>query len=286
MLDLIQALVNGLSLGAVFALAAVGLTLVFGVMNVPNFAHGEFIMLAMYVAFFMWALWGLDPLASIPIAAAVLATVGFLLYRGVIRRVIGTTPLAQIIVTFGLLTLLRGLAQFLWTPDTRRVDNPAVRDIRLAVGGVVLGGPQLAIIVGALGCTGAVAWLIHRTELGHAIQAAGEDPAAAALMGINPNRMYALVWTLAGATTGVAGALLLNQFAVDPLAGATFGLISFVAVALGGFGSVSGAAIAGVVLGVIQAVVGLYIPAYTLAAALAVYLLVLVVRPQGLRGMR
>lgn len=286
MADLAQSVVTGLLLGGVFALAAVGLTLIFGVMDVVNFAHGDLIMLGMYVGFFTWSLFGLDPLLAIPVAAVVLAVVGATVYFGLIRPVLGRSPLAQVVVTFGLLVLLRGLAQFLWTPNNRNVQHAFVSDLRWEIGGVVIGGPQLAAGAGALLCTAAVAWFVHRTELGAALQAAGEDRAGAALMGINPDRMYALAWLVAGGTTGVAGALLINQFSVSPVSGVVFGLVSFVVVALGGFGSVTGAALAGLLVGVVYGVVGRYASAYGMAAALGIYLVVLVARPQGLRGTR
>lgn len=286
MIDLLQSVVSGLLVGGVFALAAVGLTLVFGVMDVVNFAHGEFVMLGMYIGFFSWSLFGLDPLLAIPIAAIVLALVGVLVYQGAIRPVLGKNPLSQVIVTFGLLVFFRGLAQFLWTPNDRSVQNTIASGLRFQIGGIVVGGPQLVAAVGALLCTAAVAWFVNRTEMGRGLQAAGEDPAGAALMGINPDRMYALSWLLAGGTTGVAGALLINQHTVSPVAGAVFGLVSFVAVALGGFGSVGGAALAGLLIGVVYSVVGLYASAYATAAALGIYLVVVVARPQGLRGTR
>ncbi len=286
MTDLLQALTNGVFLGAVFALAAVGLTLVFGVTNMINFAHGDFIMLAMYVGFLCWSLAGLDPLLAIPVAAVTLALVAVGIYGGIIRPVLGSTQLAQMVVTFGLLTFLRGVVQFAFTADPRRVEDPIVGNIRIVVGGVAVTGAQLVSALGALFATGALAWFVHRTETGRALQAVGEDAAGASLMGINAGRMYALAWALAGVSTGVAGALLINSFGIDPLAGATFGIMSFIAVALGGFGSVFGAAFAGLLLGVVQGVVGLYLSGYTLTAALGIYLLVLVVRPQGLRGSR
>ena len=286
MTDIFQSVLSGLLLGGVFALAAVGLTLVFGVMNVVNFAAGEFVMLGMYVGFFSWSLFGLDPLLAIPIATIVLAVVGVLVYQGIIGPVLGKNPLSQVIVTFGLLVFLRGLAQFLWSPNDRSVQNTIAGGLRFELFGIVVGGPQFVAAVGALLCTAAVAWFVNRTEVGRGLQAAGEDPAGASLMGINPDRMYALSWLLAGGTSGVAGALLINQFTVSPVAGATFGLISFVAVALGGFGSVGGAALAGLLIGVVYGVVGLYASAYATAAALAIYLVVVVARPQGLRGNR
>jgi branched-chain amino acid transport system permease protein len=286
MLDLLQAVLNGLLIGSVFALVAVGLTVIFGVMDIVNFAHGELLMLGMYVTFFAWSLLGLDPLVAIPIAAIALAAAGVLTYQGLIRPVLGKPMLSQIMVTFGLLTLLRGLAQFLWTPNSRTVADPLVGDVRVELGGLAFGGPQLVAAAGALICTAAVALFVSRTETGNALQATGEDAQAAALLGIDADRMNALAWLIGGGTVGVAGALLMNAYSVSPDAGAAFGLIAFVAVALGGFGSVVGAGLAGLALGVVQGVVGLYASAYSLAAVLALYLAVILVRPQGLLGTR
>lgn len=286
MVDLAQAAVNGLLIGAVFSLVAVGLTLIFGVMDIINFAHGELVMVAMYVTFFAWSLAGLDPLVAIPVAALAMSAFGAIAYRGIIRPVLGKPMLSQIIVTFGLLTLLQGAAQLAWTPNSRTVQDPLVGATRIVFGEVVVGGAQLVAAVGALVCTGAVAWFVHRTELGAGLQAVGEDASAAALLGINADRMYALAWVIGGATTGVAGALLMNSFSVTPTAGASFGLIAFVTVALGGFGSVVGAGLAGLALGVAQSVVGLYRPEYALATILALYLVIVLVRPQGLFGTR
>jgi branched-chain amino acid transport system permease protein len=286
MVDVAQAAANGLLIGAVFALVAVGLTLIFGVMDIVNFAHGELLMLAMYATFFAWSLLGLDPVVALPIAALAVGVVSLATYYGVIRPVLGKPMLSQIMVTFGLLTLLRGLAQFVWTPTSRTVRDPLVADVRLDVAGLYFGGAQLVAAVGALVCTGAVAWFIGRTEAGNALQAAGEDAQAAALVGIDPDRMNALAWLIAGASVGVAGALLMNFYPVSPDAGSSFALIAFVTVALGGFGSVVGAGAAGLILGVVYGVVGFFASAFALAALLGLYLLVILVRPQGLLGIR
>jgi len=286
MTDVAQAIVNGLLLGAVFALVAVGLTLVFGVMDIVNFAHGEFVMVAMYVGYFSWSLLGLDPTVAVVVAAPAIGLLGLVVFHLVIRPVLGKPPLAQIIVTFGLLVFLRGLAQWLWTPNTRAVRDTAVDDWQIALGDVIVPGPRLVAAAGAVVCTLSVAWFVNRTETGAQLRATGEDARAASLLGIDPHRMYALAWIVAGATTGVAGALLMNYLSVSPDAGVLFGLTSFVVVALGGFGSIAGAAIAGVGLGVAQGIVGLYFPSYTLAAALGVYLVVMLFRPHGLLGIR
>lgn len=286
MTDLAQAVVNGVLVGAVFALVAVGLTLIYGVMDIVNFAHGEMLMLGMYSSFFAWSLFGLDPLVSLPLTGAAIAVTGALMYYGVIGPVLGKSPLAQIIATFGVQVFLRGLAQFLWTPDTRTVTSPWADGLRLEIAGVVIGGPQLVMALGALCATLAVALFMTRTRTGGAIRAAGEDPTAASLMGIDTRRMYALAWVIAGAATGIAGGLLMNSYSASPTAGVTFVLMAFVVVALGGFGSLAGAAVAGLLVGVAQGVVGFYAPTYTLVAALGLFLLVVLVRPQGLLGTR
>jgi branched-chain amino acid transport system permease protein len=284
-LDLVQALANGLALGAVLALTAVGLSLVYGVIGIPNFAHGDMLTCAMYAAFGLWALWGLDPLIAAPIAAVALGVLSYLLYRGVIRRVLGFDQ-RLILATFGASILLRGVLQLAASADTRRVEGGLVAGLRVSVEGVALSGPQLAMSAGALLTTGAIAVLVHHTRIGHALQAVGEDQQAAALMGIRPDRMFALAWILAGVTTGVGGALLITQYTVDPLAGTTFGLLSFVAVALGGFGSVLGAAAGGLALGAAQGMIGLVLPDWTMALAFMLFLAVLIARPHGLAGQR
>jgi branched-chain amino acid transport system permease protein len=284
--DLAQGVVNGLLIGAVFALVAVGLTLIYGVMDIVNFAHGEMVMLGMYVSYFAWSLFGLDPIVSAPIAGLSIALLGALMYVTAVRRVLGRSLLAQVIVTFGLQVFLRGLAQFLWKPDTRTITHSWAGEVRWTVGSVVIGGPQLVTAGGALLTTLAVALFMNRTRVGSGIRAAGEDPAAAALQGIDPRKMYALAWIVAGAAAGIGGGLLMTSYSASPTAGVTFVLMAFVVVALGGFGSIGGAAVAGLLVGVAQGVVGLYLPSYTLAAALALYLAVVLLRPQGLAGTR
>lgn len=286
MVDIAQAATNGLLIGAVFSLVAVGLTLIFGVMDIVNFAHGELLMLAMYATFFGWSLVGLDPIVMVPVAALGLSVVGWLTYRVAIRPVLGQPPLSQIMVTFGLLVAFRGLAQLLFTANTRSVPSTWSDSLRFEIAGVAVGGPQLVAALGALACTVAVHQFMTRTELGNALAATGEDAGAASLLGIDADRMNALAWVIGAGSVGVAGALLMNAYSVTPDAGARFALIAFVTVALGGFGSVKGAGLAGLALGVVQSVVALYFPAYNLAALLGLYLMVVLVRPTGLLGTR
>ena len=286
MQEVAQAVVSGLLIGAIYALVAVGLTLIFGVMDIVNFAHGNFLMVAMYGAFFAWAVARIDPLAAVPLVTLGTALLGIAVYRLAIRPVLTGPPLSQIIVTFGLLVLLQGAAQLLFTADERGIPHPLADTFALRLGGVVAAGPQLVAAAGAVLATGAVWWFVTRTEWGAAISAVAQDPPAARLMGVDPNRVHLLAWAIGGASVGIAGALLMSFFTVSPTAGANFGLVAFVVVSLGGFGSLRGALLAGLALGVIQDLVGLWLPAYGFAAIFALYLVVVLLRPQGLFGTR
>jgi len=285
-MDLVQVIVSGILIGSIYSLVSVGLTLIFGVLNIINFAHGSYLMIGMYVAYYAWSVAGLDPLIGIVVGAVVLAAAGWLTYWLVIRRLIGKSPLAQIISTFGILVALQGLAQVAFGPNDRAVANPVAGRLNLNIGQIVVTGPQLAGFLGAVLFTCLVALLINRTEVGTAIRATGEDRGAAALMGINVRRVDALTWAIGLSCVGIAGALLVNSYPVDPNAGVTFGVIAFFAVALGGFGSIVGASIAGIILGVAQNVAALYAPQYALVALVGIYLVIVLIRPQGLLGTR
>ncbi len=270
--------------GLVYALVAVGLTLIFGVMDIVNFAHGEFLMLGMYASFWAWALWAWDPIGTLPLTALLLFALGALVYRLVIRRILAAPMLSQIFATFGLMILLRGVAQFLWSADFRTVGRTVVSGT-VALDGLRFGLPQVVAAAGAVVTTGLVLWFLRRTRLGAALEATAADREAAALMGIDAHRMFALAWGIGAACAGVAGALLSTYFPVFPEVGANFILIAFVLVALGGFGSITGAFWAGIVVGVVEVLGGFLVgPAYKMVLVLALFLLVLWIRPQGLLG--
>jgi branched-chain amino acid transport system permease protein len=279
-----QALVSGLLIGFVFALIAAGLTLIFGVMEIVNFAHGEFLMLSMYLSYFLHAGLGWDPIAALPVNAVALFAFGVLVYYALIRRVLRAPMLAQIFATFGLGVFLQNGAQFLWRPDFRTLGDTWVTG-RIALAGVYVSGPQVAAAAGAVITTGALWWLLSRTEVGRALLATAEDRQAASLMGINPDRMYALAWGLGAACVGIAGALLSTFYYVFPQVGGVFALIAFVAVALGGFGSVVGAFAGGVLIGVVESLAGVFVaPAVKNVFVFAIYLVVVLLRPRGLVG--
>jgi branched-chain amino acid transport system permease protein len=281
---LLQGIVSGLLMGFVYALIAAGLSLIFGLMEIVNFAHGEFLMLAMFSTYWAWALWRLDPVVSLPLTAAAMFLLGFATYHGLIRWVLGAPMLAQIFATFGLAIFLRSAAQAIWGVDFHLVKDPLVQG-RISLGGLFIGLPQLVASVGALLAFVFLNWFISRTETGLALQATAQDRQAASLMGINTERMFALGWGIGAACVGVAGALLTIFFYVFPDVGASFALLAYVTVALGGFGNVPGTLVAGVVVGLIEVLGGLLIaPALKYVAVFVLYLLVVLWRPQGLFG--
>ena len=269
----------------VYALIAVGLTLIYGVMEIVNFAHGEFLMLAMYATLGLAAL-GVGPLLALPLAALAMFGFGFVLYRMYVRRLLAGPPEAQIFGTFGLLVLLQGIAQFAFSSDYRGLPNPPFA-ASLHVGSLSLGGPQLAAGIGAIVITALLVAFIEFTETGRALRALSEDRMAAMLMGIDVERMNAFAFGLGAACTGAAGALLMLYYQVHPRIGTEFALTAFVVVALGGFGSMRGALLAAVLVGIVEVLAGFYLsPAIKMIPVYALYLAVVLLRPQGLLGRR
>jgi branched-chain amino acid transport system permease protein len=283
-LILLQVIVGGLLIGAVYALFASGLTLIWGMMNVINFAHGDFVMLAMYTAIVVWTLFGGGPLASVPIAALVLATVGVLSYFLLVRHVMKGPMLAQILGTFGLALLLRYSAFWYFGANFRTLPDNLLGP-PFVFGNIRVDAPRLlAGIIGLL-VTLLLHLLLTRTSLGSRMLAVSEDPVAAQLMGIQPERMQAVAWALAAGATGIAGALIATFFYTSPTVGETLAIVAFVTVALGGFGSVPGALVAGLLIGVIEALSAYLIgPVYKDVIVYSLFVLVLWTRPQGLMG--
>ena len=279
-----QVVVGGLLLGALYALFASGLTLIWGMMNVVNFAHGDFVMLAMYAAFVLHSAFGIGPAGSVPFAAMLLATVGVIAYFLLVRHVMRGPMIAQILGTFGLALFIRyGVfwyfgSDFRSLPDTLVGGTFEVAEIRIPAARLLAGVVALLVTAG-------LHLLLTRTSLGSRILAVAEDEAAAQLMGIRPQRMQAVAWALAAGAAGVAGALISTFFYISPTVGETLVIVAFVTVSLGGFGSVPGALVAGLLIGVIESLSGYLIGAvYKDIVVYALFVLVLWTRPQGLMG--
>ncbi len=281
---ILQAIVGGLLIGLIYALIAAGLSLIFGLMEIVNFAHGEHLMLSMFSSFWLWSLLGLDPVFSLPFTVLLMAVCGVLTHYLLIRYILKAKMLIQICATFGLSIFLRSLAQFFWTPDFRNVEQPLLEG-RLEVGGLFIGQPQLAAGVVCLAAFLLLYLFVTHTETGLALQATAQDREAAEILGIPSDRMFALGWAIGLGCVGVAGAMMSNYFFIFTDVGVNFALFAFVAVALGGFGSIVGCLYAGVIIGLVESLGGLLIdPSFKLLYVFAIYLLVVTLRPRGLFG--
>jgi len=272
-------------MGCVYALVAIGLTLIWGVMDIINFAHGEFLMISMYTVFWMYTLLAFDPFIALPFAALLIFVISFLTYKIIIKKVLDAPGLTALLATFGLSLFIRNLAQFLWTPNYRFVTTSFVADKKLSLGSVVIGWPQLAAAIGSIVMTIIILYFIQRTKTGRAIQATSLDRNTAKLMGIDTEKIYAITFGISGACVGVAGALLATFFPVSPEAGSLYRLLAFVIVALGGFGNIKGALYGGLIIGLAEALGGYFVGTeFKYAIVYLIYLLVIQIRPKGLFG--
>lgn len=284
---IVQVAAGGLLMGLVYALVAAGLSLIFGLMDVVNFAHGELLMLAMYATFLIRAYSGLDPLIQLPIVAVLLFGIGVAIYRGLIARALGVrfnTGMVQIFVTFGLSIFLVGAAQLAFGSDFRSISDDVLSNRSIAIGQIVL---PMAQVVSGFVCLLAFAalMLISRTEFGRALEATREDRDAVGLIGIDRDRVFSIGWGIGAATVGIAGVMLASFYYISPTVGSNFVLIAYVTVALGGFGSLIGALIAGLIIGVAEALTALVLdPSLKQIAIFGIYVLVLMIRPRGLFG--
>jgi branched-chain amino acid transport system permease protein len=280
----VQAFLNGLLVGGVYALIASGMALIFGVMRLVNFAHGAFLMLGTYLSYYGWVLLGLNPYLFFPIWGAVLFLFAVGIYRVLVRRVMGASDFLQILLTEGISLALVGLAQLVFGADYRQINLPIANRItgfgpfHFSVGYILSFAVSVALVI-------ALTQFLGRTEMGRAIRAVAQNRTVAPLMGIRVERVSAITFGLGIACAGIAGALLLPIFWTNPTVGAPYTLKSFVIVVLGGMGSVQGAALGGLLLGVAE-----QFTAYTWADRYAevvnfvIFLLVLLFRPQGLFG--
>jgi branched-chain amino acid transport system permease protein len=253
-------------------------------MNIVNFAHGDFVMLGMYVAYVVWSLFGAGPLLGAPLAALLLATVGIVVYFGLIREIMKGPMLAQILGTFGLALLLRYSAfwwfgaNFLTLPENIVGGTFDILGLRIQASRLLAGVVALLVTLG-------LHLLLTRTSLGSKMLAVAEDSTAAQLMGIRPDTMQAIAWAIAAGATGIAGALIATFFYIVPTVGETLAIVAFVTVSLGGFGSVPGALMAGLLIGVIESLSAYLIGAvYKDIVVYSLFLGFLWFRPQGLMG--
>jgi len=260
------------------------LSLIWGVTDIINLAHAEYLMLGMYATYWLWALAHIDPLYAVPLIVPLFFILGYLTYLILIRRVLAGTLASQIFATFGLLYFLRYSAFAAFGPNVHGIWGSRLAG-SLALAGFGIGVPKLAAAAAAL-VTFALLWLfLNRTKAGKALQAAAQDKLVAQTMGIDVDRMFALSWGLGIATVSVSAVFLSSFYQVFPTIGDAFLLLAFASVVLGGFGSVSGALIGGLGIGLLENVLGSVIaPTFKLLFVFAVFVIILMVRPRGLLG--
>ena len=284
----LQAVADGLQMGLLYALVAVGLTIIWGLMEMINFAHGEFMMLGMFGAWGLSVSLGWDPLVSMVPLAVIMYGAGVLVYRLLMRRVQRGEIFTQIFATVGLFFFIQNGAVAVFTSDYRFVEKSWLTGLsgaHITLGDVRIGVPLLVGGLIALALFLILYLLIDRTDFGLALQATSEDRDAAMLVGIRPQRMYAVAWGLGTALVAIAGVILANFFAVYPQAGLSFTVLAYAIVALGGFGSILGTLMAALVVGVVQSVTAAYLPpAFKDAFVFGSYILIGLLRPQGLFG--
>jgi branched-chain amino acid transport system permease protein len=284
--DFVQLLIIGLLEGGIYVAVGVGFSLVWGVLNIVNLAHGALVIIGSYLTWKLFDAFGLDPFLTLPINAVALFAFGYAVQRGVINRVIRAPLLFTFLLTFGLNLIAINVLLLLFKSDFRSV-TPSYSGQGLELGSIVIPYVRLGALGIALALAAALAVVLNRTRTGSAIQAVAADRDAAQLVGIDLRHLYALTFGLAAACAGVAGGLIAMIQAITPTAGEPYTLQAFVVVILGGLGRVSATVVGGLVFGLIEAF-GQSIPGsgsvFANAIAFGVMVLVLVTRPQGLLG--
>lgn len=279
---MIQALVDGILLGGVYGVIATGLSLVFGVLGVVNFAQAEFLMLGMYVAWFAWRLLGLDPLLGSVVSFVIVFAVGYAVQRLLIERVMKAPPAAQVFLTVGLMIVVENAALIAFGSDFRSVTVPyQVEGYRLA--DIFISAPYLYAFIAAVVLSVALWLFLERTWSGRAIRAVAQDPMASTLVGVDTRRTYGFAFGLGVGLTAFGGAVILPYITVSPTVGSQFVVLMFTVVVLGGLGSVTGALAGGLMVGMVQSLSALFFPIQLQNLFLfVIFIAVLALRPQGL----
>jgi len=283
---ILQLIINGLLLGGIYALLSIGLTLIFGVLEVINFAHGEFLMISMYMTFWLFQSYGIDPYLSLVIIIPVFFLFGLFIQRLIIKPLLNDPPLNQIFATIGLGLVFQNLALLFFKADFRAV-KPSYSNANILLGELIVSVPRLIAFAVAIGIIATLFLFLKKTFTGKAIRALAQQRRAAMLMGINVYRTYGIAFGLGIACVGAAGAVLMPLFFVFPTVGSLFVLIAFVVVILGGYNSLGGTLIAGLIIGVIEGFSGFFIsPHLKEVVYFIMFIFILIFKPTGLMGRR
>ena len=283
---LFPSLLNGITTGAVYALIALGLTLIYGVLHIINFAHGAALMVALYGVYVLKERVGIDPYLALPLVVAGMFVLGYALQRGVINRAAHGKDENILLVTLGLSIVMENAALLVFKSDTRTIDT-AYTLSTVAIGPAMITVPKLVAFAGALVVSGLLLWIVKATDLGRAIRAVAREKHGAKLMGIDVDHVYALSFGIGLGCLGAAACLLLPAYYVNPQVGSGFVLVAFTVVVLGGMGSFAGALLGGLLIGVVESLGGLYLgESLGQIGIFGIFIVVLLFRPQGLFGAR
>ncbi len=281
---ILQVLLNGLLLGGLYGVVALGFSLVYGVMGIINLAYGSLIMLGSYLTYVLLKRVGIDPFITVPIVMAAMFVIGYVLQRFLINRVARSGMLLTMVITFGLNISLINIALLIWSPDYVAA-SPKYSGTSFTLAGIVIPEVQLMVFTLALALGGFLYFLLNRTKTGLAIRAVALHREASQLIGVNLSHTYGLTFGIGAALAGGAGALVGTTHPIHPFMGEPFLLRSFVITVLGGLGSVPGVMIGGLVLGLAETLGASFVgPGYQEAIAFVLLVIVLIIRPQGLLG--
>ena len=279
-----QALFEGIINGSTLALVAMGLALVWGVMGILSFTQGEFLMIAMFCSFYLNLYFGLDPIVSLPICMAIMFGIGFIVYKLIIARALRGPVLSQRLITFALSMVLVNLALLLFSGDFKTIPEVAISG-SIDLGFMVLSKQKIVPFVISVCVAGFMFLFLNKTRTGKAIRATSMNKTAAGLVGINPEKTYALAFGLSAAIAGAAGCALTYFYYIYPNVGANFQLFGFIAVVMGGFGSIPGAFFGGLIMGLADSFTGVYMnTAFKYVGICVVFLLLVQFKPKGLFG--
>ena len=286
MAQFLQIIVSGILLGGIYSLISIGLTLIFGIVKIINFAHGEFLMIAMYLAFWSVTLLNMDPYVSLILVVPGMFVLGVLTQKIVINPILKAPDAMQIFATVGVGIVLQNVALFLWKADYRTILTP-YQDINFMLGPVVFSFTRLTTFVLAMLVSIGFFYYLKHSYTGKALRSVSQDREAALLMGIDVKKMYLIAFGMGAACLGFAGCLLLPVYYVFPSVGAYFGITSFVVVVLGGMGNMKGAFLGGLLIGIVESFSGVYLDS-TLKEVVyfILFILVLLFKPNGLFGIR
>ncbi len=281
-----QVVINGILLGCMYGIAAIGLSLIFGTMRIIFLAQGAVMILAAYCIYWLVTLTPIDPLFGFLLILPVFLGFGWLMYKGFFQRVAKAGENPSLLLAFGLMVLLQQLMSMIWTADVRAVKTTYAMS-SIPLGDINISISRLIVAVVALIATGLVFLFLKKTMLGKAVRGASEDMGTAALLGISPIRVSAATFAIGIALAGVAGVATCITYPFDPYFGFLFSLKALIAVAFGGLGSVGGALLGGIILGLLESLSAYLIsPGWADAVAYAAFLLILILRPEGLLGRR